>query len=151
MSFGILGVGMSRAEATEHFKAAYASALDAQSLIAQYPKAAAKIDAYKNFSNLSTGFSQLWAEVSAATEGLTKYGTYASKADQYKVYFEQLIGYLMGARDQLGEKAAIDKVDIPKLDIPGLPKPDPEIPWATIGVVAAVGVALWIVASGRND
>ena len=144
MALGILGVGMSREEATKHFKAAYASALDAQSLIAQYPKSAAQIDAYTNYKNLSTGFSQLWAEVTAASEGLTRYGTYADQADQYKAYFEQLVQYLMEARNQIGETTSEEKTDIPPLDLPGLNPPDKtEIPWVTIGIVVAVGAVLW--------
>jgi hypothetical protein len=151
MALGILGLGMSRGEATKHFTEANEALLDAQSLIGQYPRSATKVDAYKNFQNLVNGFSATWKAMAEGTEGLTAYGTYANKADQYKVYFEQLIGYVTTTRDQLGEKSVVAKVDIPPLDIPGLPKPEPEIPWATIGIVAAIGVTLWLVTSKKSQ
>ena len=84
--------------------------------------------------------------------GFTFYGDYAKKADEYKAYFDQLIGCLLAARERLQEQAVVEKVDIPPLNIPGLTPPGDktEIPWGTIGVVVAVGLVLWSVTSGKQ-
>lgn len=146
MQMGFLGVGMSKAEAAEHFNAAYKSLLNAQSMIAQYPKSAARVGAPANFTNLANGFAATWKAAGDASPGVTIWGNYADKADQFKGYFDALVGQVMSARDQLGEKAAVDKADIPKLDIPGLDTPT-EIPWVPIIAVLAVGAVLWGVTS----
>lgn len=141
---GLLGFGASKNDAAKAFEAAYQKLLDLNSNRVKYPKSLAKTDVEKYYAKLRDDFTALWAAVSKYKEGVTDWGKYAKKAQDYGGYFEDFSGRIMSAVAQTGERPVVsENPDVPDRP-PGVEKP---IDWVMVGGIAAGGVALWIIAS----
>ena len=138
---GILGVGMSKEEALQKFEDAYQALLDLRGTALALPKAAFAIGAWKNIESLQTGFNSVRDAVSKMSKGVTRWGTYADKANEFAGYFKKLESDIKTAAEKTGEKPLADK---PEGDGSG------EIPWALLGGIAVAGVILWTVAAKKT-
>jgi hypothetical protein len=82
---------VTREEANEKFKRAYAEAQNVIDLLNKYPTAASRLEAGKKFQSLSAQFSTMWADAAAISENQSyDYTPYAVDADNFFSSFKKL-------------------------------------------------------------
>jgi len=138
---GFLGVGASKAEAVAAYEAA---ASELQNLLKknmeEFPRAAAALNMWPKVMSEETQFWADRAETIGAWSGITFWGDRVEKANQYKARWTELAKQVASKARALGEKPKTAGYD----GNPDQPEGD-EFPWGiTIGVLAAVGVVLFV-------
>lgn len=140
---GFLGFGRTRAEALKALDDAKQALLSVRAAAYMFPVAAGATQAWDNITPLESGLQLVRDSFEKAPPAVTFWGDYVDKGNSYIANFQAVENTIRSTAIATGESPQAVPPDLTGPGGPGGRRED--IPWGMLGLIAAVGIALWFV------
>jgi hypothetical protein len=138
---GFLGAGRTKAEAQTALDNAKQALFSVRAAAFMFPVSAGNQRAWDAIGPLESGLQSVRDSFEKAPPLITFWGDYVDKANSYIANFQSLEGSIRSMATATGESAQAVPPDV---NGPGGPGGGTDaVPWGMLGVIAALGIALW--------